>query len=247
MARHQAIGIIPARYGSSRLPGKPLAPIAGKPLVWHVLDRARRARTLDRVLVATDDPRIRDAVLELGGEAVMTSPEHASGTDRVAEVARGSEAEIIVNIQGDEVLLDPDSLDGLVEALQAEPELGLATLRLPAGEADLEDPNVVKVVCDASGRALYFSRAPLPYRFRDGNAPRWVHVGIYAFRRDHLLRFASLEPGALEKEEGLEQLRALEQGWEVRVIDAKGEFLEVNTPQDLEHARRVLETGAEAR
>jgi len=164
LARDQAIGIIPARYASSRLPGKPLAPIAGKPMVWHVVERARQARNLDRVLVATDDERVRDAVAGLGGEAVMTAADHASGTDRVAEVARGlPEAAIILNIQGDEPLLDPESVDRLVQALRDEPALALATIRRPAAAAEMSDPNAVKVVCDGAGRALYFSRAPIPH------------------------------------------------------------------------------------
>ena len=241
MARHRAIGIIPARYASIRLPGKPLAVIAGKPLIWHVVERARSARSLDRVLVATDDTRIRDAVEEFGGEAVMTSPDHTSGTDRVAEVARDLEAEIIVNIQGDELMLDGASLDKLVQALEDDDSIGMATLRLPAGEPEMADPNVVKVVCDSGGRALYFSRAAIPHRFRGAETPRWSHVGVYAFRRRSLLEFTALAPSALEQEEGLEQLRALENGWTVQVLDAQGEFLEVNTPGDLERARQVLE------
>jgi len=194
------------------------------------------------VLVATDDTRIRDAVEEFGGEAVMTSPDHTSGTDRVAEVARNLEAEIIVNIQGDELMLDGASLDRLVQALEDDDSIGMATLRLPAGESEMADPNVVKVVCDSGGRALYFSRAAIPHRFRGAEAPRWSHVGVYAFRRRSLLEFAALPPSALEQEEGLEQLRALENGWTVQVLDAQGEFLEVNTPGDLERARQVLES-----
>lgn len=241
MARHRAIGIIPARYGSIRLPGKPLAVIAGKPLVWHVVERARSARSLDRVVVATDDERIRDAVEEFGGEVVMTSPDHTSGTDRVAEVARNLDAEIIVNIQGDELMLDSASLDRLVQALEDDESIGMVTLRLPAGEKEMANPNVVKVVCDAGGRALYFSRAAIPHRFRSAQAPRWRHVGVYAFRRHSLLEFTALPPSTLELEEGLEQLRALENGWKVQVLDAQGEFLEVNTPDDLECARQVME------
>ena len=241
MARHRAIGIIPARYGSSRLPGKPLADLAGKPLVWHVVERARRSHRLDRVLVATDDERIRDAVAERGGEAVLTSPEHRSGTDRVAEVARQLEAEFIINIQGDELLPDGDSLDRLVDALERDESIAMATLRLPAGEREMRDSNVVKVVCDGRGRALYFSRSAIPFRLRDAGAPRWSHVGVYAFRRTSLLEFSSLPPTALEREEGLEQLRALENGWAVQVLDAEGEFLEVNTPDDLDRARQALE------
>jgi 3-deoxy-manno-octulosonate cytidylyltransferase (CMP-KDO synthetase) len=204
------------------------------------VERARRSQSLDRVLVATDDGRIADAVEERGGEAVLTSPDHASGTDRVAEAAQQLDAEIVINIQGDELLPDGDCLDRLVGALEEDPGLAMATLRLPAGERDMLDPNVVKVVCDAGGRALYFSRSAIPHRRGEAAAPRWAHVGVYAFRRRSLLEFSSLPPTALEREEGLEQLRALENGWTVQVLDAQGEFLEVNTPGDLEHARQVL-------
>lgn len=241
MARHRAIGIIPARYGSSRLPGKPLAVIAGKPLVCHVLERAERADRLEQVVVATDDHRIREAVEGLGGTVVMTSPDHVSGTDRVAEAAGGLEGEIIVNIQGDEMLLDPESLNRLVETLEEEPDIGLATLRTPADEAAMANPNIVKIVCDARGEALYFSRAAIPHPFRYNEAPRWSHIGVYAFRRHRLMEFTALSPTPLELLEGLEQLRALENGWRVKTIDADGEFLEVNTPADLERARQMME------
>lgn len=242
MARPQAIGVIPARYGSSRLPGKPLSTIAGKPMIWHVVERARAAGEIDRVLVATDDVRIRDAVAERGGEAVMTSPDHASGTDRAAEVARSMpEAEIVVNIQGDEPLLEPAGLDRMVRALRDDPSLPLATLRRPAEPGEQDDPDVVKVVTDAAGRALYFSRAPIPFQ-RGEAAKAWVHVGIYAFRRERLLEFAELPPSPLERAERLEQLRALEQGWTVKVLDDAGRSVGVDTPEDLERVRSLLET-----
>jgi 3-deoxy-manno-octulosonate cytidylyltransferase (CMP-KDO synthetase) len=209
-------------------------------MVWHVVERARQARQLSRVLVATDDARIRDAVRERGGEAVMTSPDHPSGTDRVAEAAGGIDADVVLNIQGDEPLLDPGDLDRLVEALDGDEEARIATLRRPAEPEEMPDPNVVKVVCDAAGRALYFSRAPIPHRKGDAAAPRWVHVGVYAFRRADLLAFAEMPPAALEREEGLEQLRALEQGWAVRVVDAAGRFLGVDTAEDLERAEMLM-------
>ena len=240
MATLHAIGIIPARYASGRLPGKPLASIAGKPMVWHVLERARRAKRLERVVVATDDERIRDAVENRGGEVVMTAADHTSGTDRVAEVARQIESDVVLNIQGDEPLLEPGDLDRLVEALESEPEARIATLRSQATAEEYADPNAVKVVCDASGRALYFSRAPIPHRHRETRGPRWVHIGIYAFRRADLLDFAGLEPTDLELAEGLEQLRALQNGWRVQVLPAEGRFLGVDTPEDLERAREVL-------
>jgi 3-deoxy-manno-octulosonate cytidylyltransferase (CMP-KDO synthetase) len=213
-------------------------------MVWHVVERARRARKLSRVLVATDDARIRDAVRERGGEAVMTSPDHLSGTDRVAEAAGNIEADVVVNIQGDEPLIEPDDLDRLVEALDGDEGARIATLRRPAEPAEMPDPIVVKVVCNAEGRALYFSRAPIPHRTGDAAAPRWTHIGVYAFRRADLLAFAELPPAALEREEGLEQLRALEQGWAVRVVDAAGRFIGVDTAEDLKRAEMLMnETG----
>lgn len=209
-------------------------------MVWHVVERARQASRLDRVLVATDDERIREAVLERGGEAVMTAPSHETGTDRAAEVARTIEGDVVVNIQGDEPLVEPAGLDRLVDALRERPELPLATLRRPAAPGELEDPDIVKVVSDARGRAMYFSRAPIPYPRRAGGEA-WVHVGIYAFRRERLLEFAAMEPSALERTEGLEQLRALEAGWEIRVLDDAAVSLGVDTPADLERARELME------
>jgi 3-deoxy-manno-octulosonate cytidylyltransferase (CMP-KDO synthetase) len=212
-------------------------------MVWHVVERARRAARLDRVLVATDDERIRDAVRERGGEAVMTAAGHPSGTDRAAEVARGlGEADVVVNIQGDEPLLDPAGVDRLVDALRADPALAMATLRRRAGPGELQDPDVVKVVSDGTGRALYFSRAPIPYPL-GGDGGGWVHVGIYAFRRERLLEFAGMPPSRLERAEGLEQLRALEAGWAIRVLDDPGRSVAVDTAADLERARALLERG----
>ena len=246
MARLQAIGIIPARYGSTRLPGKPLALIAGQPLVWHVVERARAAKRLSRVLVATDDERILEAVRRRGGEAVLTSPDHLSGTDRVAEAARGCDADIILNVQGDEPLLEVDAIDRLVALFDDDPELPLATLRRPAEAADMGNANVVKVVCDARGRALYFSRAGIPHRRGDAAAGRWAHIGVYAYRREALFAFAALPPAPLEREEGLEQLRAIEAGWRIQVEAATGTFLGVDTPEDLERARQILERPQQA-
>ena len=211
-------------------------------MVWHVVERARQAARLDRVLVATDDERIRDAVLERGGEVVMTAADHPSGTDRAAEVARSLEGDVVVNIQGDEPMLDPSGLDRLVDALRDEPDVPLATLRRPAAPGELDDPDVVKVVTDADRRALYFSRAPIPFpRGEEGGG--WVHVGIYAFRRERLIEFAGMGPSPLERAERLEQLRALEAGWVVRVLDDRSRSIGVDTPADLERARKLLEGG----
>jgi 3-deoxy-manno-octulosonate cytidylyltransferase (CMP-KDO synthetase) len=240
-----AIGVIPARHASSRFPGKPLALLCGRPLVQWVHEVASRARSLDRVLVATDDERIKARVDAFGGEAVLTSGEHASGTDRVAEAVAGLEADVVVNIQGDEPLLDPDWIDLTVAALVERPEADLATLAVPLDdEAAFHDPDVVKVVTDADGRALYFSRAPVPWPREGGARPRPEgarrHVGLYAYRREFLLRFCCLEPTALERLESLEQLRALEHGAHVRVVDAAGRTLGVDRPGDVAAVERIL-------
>jgi 3-deoxy-manno-octulosonate cytidylyltransferase (CMP-KDO synthetase) len=238
-----ALGVIPARYASTRLPGKPLASLAGKPLVQHVWEKARAAKRLGAVIVATEDERIANVVRGFGGEVAMTSPEHATGTDRVAEVARDRREAIVVNIQGDEPLADPADIDTLVEGLAADDAAMMATLAVPLDDRRAaDDPNVVKVVCDASGRALYFSRALIPWPRNvapidpSADAPRaaWQqHIGLYAFRRQFLMEFASWPSSALERMEGLEQLRALERGHAIRVLPARGRYLGVDTPEDL--------------
>jgi 3-deoxy-manno-octulosonate cytidylyltransferase (CMP-KDO synthetase) len=249
------VAIIPARFSSTRLPGKPLSDIHGKPLVQRVHDRVCLARGVDRVLVATDDERIAAVVRGFGGEAVMTSPAHRSGTDRLAEVVRGLEdAQIVVNVQGDEPLLDPEGLEAAVQALRGEAELPLATLCVPLRSAsEMLSPSVVKVVCDARGDALYFSRSPIPFvRTEAGDLARAAeeavlrglarkHVGLYVYRREALLRFASLPPAPLEIAEGLEQLRALHYGMRLKVVPRDGEAgLAVDTPEDLARVREVL-------
>ncbi|HVQ30981.1 MAG TPA: 3-deoxy-manno-octulosonate cytidylyltransferase, partial [Vicinamibacteria bacterium] len=240
---------------STRLPGKPLSEIHGKPMIQRVHERVALARRVDRVIVATDDHRIAEAVRAFGGEAVMTSPEHASGTDRLAEVVRGiPEAEIVVNVQGDEPLLEPESIDAAVLALLADPDLPLATLSLPLTSADeMASPSVVKVVTDAAGDALYFSRSPIPFvRGGAGDAATAAslavarglarkHVGLYVYRRKALLRFASLPPAPLELAEGLEQLRALHHGLRIRVVPREGEAtVAVDTPEDLARVREIF-------
>jgi 3-deoxy-manno-octulosonate cytidylyltransferase (CMP-KDO synthetase) len=246
------VGIIPARYGSSRLPGKPLSDIHGKTLIERVHARACGARSLDRVLVATDDERIAATVRGFGGEVALTSPRHPSGTDRLAEAAGTIEAEIVVNVQGDEALLDPAGIDAVVEALVDDPDLPISTLSLPLVSADeMLAPSVVKVVTDAAGNALYFSRAPIPHaRARDPRAAAAdviarglarQHVGLYAYRRQALALFASLPRSPLEEAEGLEQLRALHHGMRIRVVEMDGESSPaVDTPEDLERVRALL-------
>ena len=243
-----ALGIIPARYGSSRLPGKPLVRLAGKPMVQHVWERARRARRLAGLVVATDDERIATVVAGFGGRAVMTSAAHASGTDRLAEVARATPAALYVNIQGDEPLLDPGDLDTLIDGLANDPGAPMGTLAAPlADPREAEDVNVVKVVCDASGRALYFSRARIPHPRHPeaiGGAAWRRHIGLYAYRRDFLLEFASWPPTPLERIEGLEQLRALERGCVIRVFPARGRYLAVDTQDDVFAVQTALGEGA---
>ena len=239
-----AVAVIPSRLQSTRLPAKALASIAGRPMIAHVALRTGQARGLARVLVATDDARIAAAVAGTGAEAVMTRADHPSGTDRLAEVARGLDADVVVNVQGDLPLLDPRMIEGLVARMAADPALPMATLATPLhDDADWRSPHVVKVVMGADGRALYFSRSPIPWD-RDGTrasgAPLgWRHVGMYAYRRDVLLRLASLPPSPLERVERLEQLRALEHGIAIGVVEWSGTepVVEVDTPADLERAR----------
>ncbi len=236
------IAIIPARYDSTRLPGKALSAIGGVPMIVRVMRQARRARSLARVIVATDDERIAAAVRAAGGEAAMTSAAHQSGTDRIAEVARRVTAEIYLNVQGDQPFIAPEDLDALSAAMTADAGLAMATLATPI--ADLEEwrnPNKVKVVCGANGDALYFSRSPIPCMRDGGGVPAAArrHIGVYGYRRDFLLRFAALTPGVLEGIEKLEQLRALEHGYRIRVVNSAAPSLEVDTPEDLELANRA--------
>jgi 3-deoxy-manno-octulosonate cytidylyltransferase (CMP-KDO synthetase) len=238
-----AVVVIPARYGSTRLPGKPLADLGGQPLIWHVWRRALEARLPARVLVATDDERIR-AALPPEAEVVMTRADHPSGSDRIAEVAAGLDCGILVNVQGDLPLLDPTLVDDLVALLRENPSVGLATVGVPIeSREEMANPSVVKVICDRNGRALYFSRAPIPFDRDDPGSPTGAmrHVGIYAYRRETLLGFASRAPTPLETTEKLEQLRALENGVVIGVVRrSHGVPLEVDTPEDLAIVRRVL-------
>ncbi|MDP2821439.1 MAG: 3-deoxy-manno-octulosonate cytidylyltransferase [Sulfuritalea sp.] len=246
--------VIPARYASTRLPGKPLAEIAGKPMIVRVAAAARRAQT-DGVWVATDDERIAAAVRQHGFDAVMTSANHVSGTDRIAEVAdqlKWDDGDIVVNVQGDEPLLDPALIEAVAGALRGDPDAAMATASHPlTAAADFFNPNVVKVVCDARGRALYFSRAPIPWdrdRFADkpgvlpADLPAQRHIGIYAYRVSFLRRFGQLAASPLERCESLEQLRALWHGYPIQVVSidyppAPG----VDTAEDLERVRRLFD------
>ena len=240
--------IIPARYASTRLPGKPLADIAGKPMVWLVYERAKMAHLVDEVWVATDDQRVYDAVRKFGGNVLMTNPDHPSGTDRLAEAAGKISADIYVNVQGDEPLIPPELIDAAVAPVLAEPTLNMATaareITLPG---EITDPSVVKVVLDENGYALYFSRSPIPFH-RDiwaggsiigGNCLK--HIGLYVYRRDFLLKYAKIPPTALELTEKLEQLRALGHGERIKVVITKLESIGVDTPEDLDRVIRLIQ------
>jgi len=240
------VGIIPARYDSKRLPGKPLALLLDRPMIQHVYQRAAQAATLKRLVVATDDSRIQKAVAQFGGEVLMTSREHLSGTDRVAEAAQHlmlTADAIVVNIQGDEPLLRAAMIDSLVRNLQENLDVPMATLAYPDTDThDLTDPGVVKVVFDANGRALYFSRSLIP-AVRDSSAPPSYHkhLGLYGYRNGFLQEFTSLSPGVLEKLEKLEQLRALEHGFSISVVITPFDSISVDSPEDLARVRKIME------
>ena len=249
------IAVIPARYASTRFPGKPLALINGKPMIRHVYERTQRARNIDRVIVATDDDRIRDAVQVFGGEAAMTSPDHATGTDRIAEVARGLTCDLIVNVQGDEPLIQPAMIDEAVAPMLADASIPMGTLcRVITERDEAFDPNVVKVVPDEQGFALYFSRAPIPWD-RDAWAgtsdlkalpirgTMYKHIGLYVYRREFLLSYAGMPQTALERTEKLEQLRALGRGHRIRVVVTQHESFGVDIPEDLSKIERFIQAG----
>ncbi len=245
----KVLAVIPARNASSRFPGKPLALIAGKPMVQHVFERVRRTRLVSRVVVATDDSAIKEAVEAFGGAAVVTRSDHRTGTDRVAEVAAHIPAEIYLNVQGDEPLIDPGTIDALVRAIAEDDSVQLATpCSAIAQPSDIMDPNVVKVVRDFDGNALYFSRAPIPW-VRDTpekvTAQHWKHLGLYSFRRDALLEFPTLPPGELEHLEQLEQLRWLENGFRIRVVETDYDAISVDVPSDVPRVEKLLANAQE--
>ena len=232
--------VIPARFASTRLPGKPLKDIAGKPMVVRVYERASQAGLVDETLVATDDERIKDAVETAGGRAMLTRADHATGTDRLAEVAEAyPQVDLIVNVQGDEPLIEPGLIDQLAGLFADEPDVQMATVKTEMKDEDEQrNPNNVKVVCDKAGYALYFSRSLMPYP-RKGGCPVYKHIGLYAYRREFLLKYAKMEPTPLEKAESLEQLRALENGFRIKVVETKASFVGVDTPEDLERVNEI--------
>jgi 3-deoxy-manno-octulosonate cytidylyltransferase (CMP-KDO synthetase) len=235
------VAIIPARFKSSRLPGKALADIGGRPMIEHVYRRVSTATSVSSVFVATDDEKIYEAVMSFGGVACMTSPDHQSGTDRIAEIAAELSADIIVNVQGDEPLIEPAMIDEAVKPLLDDPLVVMSTLRRRIEDPDeYLNPNVTKVVVDREGYALYFSRAPIPF-VREGCPPAsaWRHIGLYVYRRDLLLQLAELDPTELERSEALEQLRALEHGIRILAVETTYDSIGVDTPEDLERVRRL--------
>ena len=244
------LAVVPARYGSTRFPGKPLAPIAGRPMIQHVVERVRQAKLVSRTMVATDDARIKSAVEAFGGEAILTRADHANGTDRVAEVAAHVTAQIYVNVQGDEPLIDPGTVDAVIAAMLEDESVQIATPCVAIEEPkDIMDPNVVKVVRDFDGNGIYFSRAPIPW-VRDTNASvkaqHWKHLGLYGYRRDALLEYQTLPPGDLERVEQLEQLRWLENGFRIRVAETDYDAVSVDVPSDIERVEKLLRAGPSA-
>jgi 3-deoxy-manno-octulosonate cytidylyltransferase (CMP-KDO synthetase) len=239
------VAVIPARFASTRLPGKPLADLDGRPMIEHVYRRVAASKIVSDVIVATDDLRIATRVNQFGGKVKLTKATHETGTDRLAEVAASLDCDLVINVQGDEPLVDPRALDELAAPFVHDRTVQMTTLyRRIHDAAELTNPNVVKVVIDRGGFALYFSRAPIPYLRdpRGGWPPLYRHIGLYAYRRSVLLVLATLEPTPLERAEALEQLRALEHGIRIKTVETDHESFEVNTPEDLEQVRKLLAT-----
>ena len=236
------IGIIPARYGSTRFEGKVLADIHGKPMIQWVWEAARKAKILDEVIVACDDSRIEEAVKSFGGNVVLTSKEHLSGTDRICEVVNPLEVKVVVNLQSDEPLLDPVMIENVARPLLDDGSLSVATLMKKIEDpSEIDDPNVVKVVTDKNDLALYFSRAAIPYpRDTIASVTYYKHIGIYAYTKDFLFIFKNLPESQLERVEKLEQLRILEAGFRIKVIETKAATIGVDTPEDLEKVKKVI-------
>ncbi len=232
----KVVAVIPARYGSSRFPGKPLADIAGKPMIARIYEQVAACPEIDTVLVATDNPEIFDVASSYGAQAIMTSPDCPSGTDRVAQAVEDMAVDAVVNIQGDQVVLDIPALSSLVTELRQ--GCPMATIATELSDDERDDPNCVKVVQGIGGFALYFSRSPIPYVRNPGHVAMLKHIGIYGFSAETLRRYTALAPSPLELTESLEQLRALENGIPIKVIVARGEFHEINTPEDRERVLR---------
>ncbi|MCZ6541807.1 MAG: 3-deoxy-manno-octulosonate cytidylyltransferase [Nitrospinae bacterium] len=253
----RAVAIIPARWASTRFPGKPLAQIQNKPMIQWVMEQAQKASRISEVIVATDDVRIVEAVNGFGGKAVMTSPDHATGSDRIAEVASGLKCDIVVNVQGDEPLIPPQNIDQVVDTLEKDPSLNVATLMMAINDPDeIADPHVVKVVADQKGRALYFSRSPIPFHrdeWKSGSPEDlskskdkvmrqvYKHIGLYAYTRSFVLELSRMAPTPLEQLEKLEQLRILEHGIPIQIGITEQQSIGVDHSEDLERVERFLE------
>jgi 3-deoxy-manno-octulosonate cytidylyltransferase (CMP-KDO synthetase) len=244
MSPARVVVVIPARYGATRLPGKPLVQLAGKPMIQRVYERAKMAKRADQVIVATDDERILKVVEGFGGEARMTRADHRTGTERVAEVAAHVAGDVFVNVQGDEPLLDPAAVDAAISSMLEEPQASIATVATPVKTpGDIMDPNVVKTVVDFDGNALYFSRAPIPWVRDTANkiqVRHLKHLGVYVFQREALLEYPTLPQGELERIEQLEQLRWMENGWKIRVAEVEHDAVSVDVPADVERVEKLL-------
>lgn len=240
------LGVIPARFASSRFPGKVLAQIDGKTMLQHVYERASQTRYLTSTIIATDDDRVCEVARSFGAPVRMTLPTHLSGTDRAAEVASAENAELVVNIQGDEPLIDPAAIDAALLPLAHDSSIVMGTLKKRIEDPrEVDDPNVVKVVANRAGDAIYFSRCPIPFhRDRKPSASYYKHIGLYVYRRDFLLNYAALPVGPLEQAERLEQLRAIENGFSIRVVETEYESIGVDTPDDLDRVRRLFAVSA---
>ena len=235
--------IIPARYGSTRLPGKPLAMIGDKPMIQHVYEQVSKAMEIEQVIVATDDQRVYDAVVAFGGQAMMTRPDHLTGTDRLAEVAAThTEIDVVINVQGDEPLIDASVIDALAREFKEDSSLQMGTVGCPLLEEEYNEPSAVKVIVNRLGNAMYFSRSLIPYPRNAFVQPPLKHVGMYGYQRQFLLDYAKMEPTPAELTESLEQLRALENGYTIRVITTDQRFVGVDTPEDLDRVNEIFRT-----
>ena len=235
----KVVVIIPSRFDSTRFKGKPLAEINGKPMIFHVYNKSKKARNVDDVIIATDDERIKTAVEDFDGKVMMTSKKHHTGTERVAEVAKVITADIVVNVQGDEPLINPKCIEQVIEPLISNKDIKMTTMMTKIkNEEELNNPNTAKVVTDQKGFALYFSRSLIPYPRNKEAFEIFKHIGIYGYRKDFLLDFANMPQTVLEKIESLEQLRALENGIKIKVIETKYDSIGVDTPEDLELVRK---------
>lgn len=242
------VGIIPARYGSTRFEGKVLADILGKPMIQWVWERTRQCKLLDAVIIACDDERVAERAREFGAQVVLTAKGHASGTDRIAEVVNPMDVKVVVNIQGDEPLVHPMMIDNVARAILGDSSINVATIvRKIENPADINDPHVVKVVKDTNGLALYFSRAPIPFAARNSdvkNPVYYKHIGLYGYSKDFLFTYKNIKPSALERIERLEQLRILENGYKIKVIETSFDSIGVDTPEDLAKAIEYLQKEA---